>query len=403
MSADTNLDAASTRRDERDAVSDEWVLHHLVGDLDYARERDYRGWDLYDGESSRILQALPVNNKWLNLAFQQTVRRAPVNVRPLLAVEQRRNFMGVALFAIANVRAFERTGEQRFLDDASELVEWLIENRSTGYRGFCGGHKHPLQDLDKRTMPNVPGIIGTTYAVRALLAAAKHLDASYRETALTAADFVFDDLDYSSHPDGARIDYKPIDTGDYYTLNANALGARLLVNLYDASGKRRLREGAREILDYVAAQQTEAGGWMYRDPPETSHLSMDNFHNGFIVESLLRYQEVCGSDRYASTLDDATAFYRGLFTDAGAPRYDERNEFPRDIHSSAQGAVVFSMLGDEAFARRIVRWAVEHLSNGKGRFYHEKRRFYTKRITLMRWCQAWMAHGMARLLSATSA
>lgn len=376
-----------------------WALHHLVGVLDYARERDYCGWDLYDGESSRILRAMPIDNKWVNLVFQQTVRRSPVNVRPLLGVEPRRNFMGIALFTVANLRAYELTGRDRFREDAAELAEWLVDNRSTGYSGFCGGHKHPLQGLSKRTLPNDPGIVGTTYAVKALLAAGKHLDSAYRDVAVTAADFVFDDLEYSSHPDGARIKYKPIDTGEHYTLNANALGARLLINLYDETGADRLRDGARNVLDYVAAQQTAEGGWMYRDPPDASHLSMDNFHNGFVIESLLRYQEVCGSDRYADALADALPFYRGLFTDEGAPRYDEANEYPRDVHSSAQGAVVFSMLGDEAFARRIIEWAVTNLSNWKGAFYHEKHRFYTKRTTLMRWCQAWMAHGISRYLT----
>ena len=377
-----------------DHLHDEWVLHQLVNVLDYARARDYRGWDLYDGESSRLLRALPVDNKWLNIAFQQAVRRAPVNVRPLLRVEQRRNFMGVALFAIANFRAYELTGQSRFLDDGRELVEWLVDNRSTGYSGFCGGHKHPLQGLDYRNEPNVPGIVGTAYAVEALLLAATHVDDRYREVALTAADFVFEDLEYATHPDGARIKYKPLDTGENYTLNANALGARLLINLYEVSGEERLREAATNILDYVAAQQTPEGGWRYRDPPEASHLSKDNFHNGFVVESFLRYGDVTGSDRYASTLDTALPFYRGLFTDAGAPRYDERHEYPRDVHSSAQGTVVFSMLGDE-FAQRVVQWAVENLSNGKGRFYYERRRYYTKRITLMRWCEATMAHGLA--------
>jgi uncharacterized protein YyaL (SSP411 family) len=335
----------------------------------------------------------------VNLSFQQFIRRAPVNVRPLFLVEQRRNFMGVALFAIANFRAYQYTGESRFLEDGRSLADWLIENQSVGYAGFCGGHKHPLQKLSKRIDPNVPGIVGTTYAVKALLAADAHLEGEYRETALTAAEFVFDDLDFESHPDGARIDYKPTDTGDYYTLNANALGARLLVNLSEVSDEERLRTGARDILDYVAARQTDDGGWMYRDPPNTSHLSMDNFHNGFIIESLLRYQEVCETDRYAETLSDAVAFYRDLFTDDGAPRNDEANEYPRDIHASAQGAVVFSMLGDREFARRVVQWAVENLSDGDGRFFFEKRRFYTKRITLMRWCQAWMAHGISRSLA----
>jgi hypothetical protein len=367
--------------------------------LDYARERDYRGWDLYDGESSRILQALPIDNKWVNLSFQQAVRRAPVNVRPLLAVEQRRSFMGIALFTVANLRMYELSGREKFRDEARELADWLVENRIEGYSGFCGGHRHPLQDRTKRLAASDPDVVSTTYAVKALLAAGEYVDSSYRDVALTAADFVFDDLDYSSHPDGARIKYNPVDSGNHYTLNANALGARLLTNLYDTAGNDQFRDGARNILDYVAAQQTEEGGWMYRDPPETSHLSMDNFHNGFIIESLLRYQEISGTDRYTDTLADAVGFYRGLFEDNGAPWFDESNEYPRDIHSSAQGAVVFTMLGDSQFARQIIEWAVTNLSDRNGQFYHEKRRYYTKRITLMRWCQAWMAHGVSRYLT----
>jgi len=390
--------SAKTRNGADNRISDRWVTDSLAMTLDYARERDYCGWDLYDGESSRILQVLPVENKWINLLFQQFPRRAPVNVRPLLAVEQRRSFMGIALFTVANLRMYELSGQDEFRDEARELADWLVENRISGYSGFCGGHRHPLQDRTKRLMEDDPDIVSTTYAVKALLAAGEYIDPGYRNVALTAADFVFEDLDYSSHPDGARIKYNPIDTGDHYTLNANALGARLLANLYDVFGEPRFLEGARNILDYVAAQQTEEGGWMYRDPPESSHLSLDNFHNGFVIESLLRYQETSETDRYAETLNDAVAFYRGLFTDDGAPWFDESNEYPRDVHSSAQGAVVFTMLGDRAFARRVIEWAVTNLSNRKGAFYHEKRRYYTKRTTLMRWCQAWMAQGISRYL-----
>jgi len=398
MTERTGLSPDATGESDR-AAADSSAVRTLKQTLAYARERDYRGWDLYDGESSRILRALPLDNKWVNLSVQQAVRRAPVNIRPLLLVEQRRSFMGVALFTVANLRLYELTGRDAFREEARELADWLVENRISGYEGFCGGHRHPLQHTEKRLAVSDPDIVSTTFGVKALLAAGEYIDSSYRTLALTAADFVLEDLGYSSHPDGARIKYNPVDSGDHYTLNANALGARLLTNLHDASGERRFLTAARDILDYVAAQQTDEGGWMYRDPPESSHLSMDNFHNGFIIESLLRYREVTGTDRYAETLDDAVRFYRGLFTDDGAPWFDESNEYPRDVHSSAQGAVVFATLGDDEFAKRIIAWAVRNLSNREGRFYHEKRRYYTKRITLMRWCQAWMAHGVSRYLT----
>ncbi|MFC7198879.1 antibiotic ABC transporter permease [Halospeciosus flavus] len=371
------------------------MLGTLRDTLTYARERDYRGWDLYDGESSRFLQALPVESKWLNLGFQQVVRRAPVNIRPLLLVEQRRNFMGIALFTLANLNAYELTGEERFRREARDLADWLVENRSVGYSGFCGGHKHPLQGLDGRTDPNTPGVVGTSYAVKALLAADAHCDPDYLDRARTAAGFVLEDLDYEPHDEGARIDYKPTDSGEHYTVNANALGARLLVDLYAATGEERLRRAATQILDYVASTQTTAGGWYYRDPPSASHLSMDNFHNGFVVEAFLRYGAVCDPARYADVIDDAVAFYRGLFTPSGAPDQDEESAYPRDVHASAQGGLVFTALDEPDRAEEVLRWAERHLSDGEGRFYHEKRRLYTKRITFMRWCQAWMAYALS--------
>jgi len=368
----------------------------LVDTLQYARQRDYVGWDLYDGESSRLLRRVPVDNRWLNLAVQQLVRRSPINLRPLLRVEQRRSYLGAALFALANFGAAATTGEESYRREGLDLVEWLVDNHSTGYSGFCGGHRHPLQGLTGKTPPGTPGIVGTAYAVRALLVAAEADDSKYRDIAHTGADFVVDDLDYTEAETGARISYRPDDHTDSVTLNANALGARLLLDLYDDGGDRALLERATAILDYVVSRQTDAGGWYYRDPPSDSHLSMDNFHNGFIVETLHTYHAITGTDRYAASFDRALGFYRETLFDAdGAPNHDEESAYPKDIHDVAQGIVVFNRVGAQPFAERILRWGREHLYHGDGRFYHQRRRYFTDRTTLMRWCQAWMAYALA--------
>lgn len=367
----------------------------LAEALRYSRNREYRGYDKADGMSSKILQAFPVENKWLNLSFQESIKRAPINLRPFLMVTKRRNFKGMSLFACANTAMWDLSGKEVYRKEAMECLDWLIENGNQGYAGFCGGHLHPVQGLNSKVPPKTPGIVGTSYAVRALLRGGQ-FDERHRKKAKTASKYLFNDLDYCEISSGARIKYKPTHSGNSYTLNANALGARMLVDIFEETKRQQFAKSARNILNYVASNQTESGGWEYRDPPSASHLGMDNYHNGFIIESFLRYQEVIEADAFTDTVEDALAFYREvLYDDNGAPCWDESSTYPRDTHAAAQGIIVFTHTGNLKFARRIIDWTINNLYAGNGRFYYQKKKYYTKRFTLMRWCQAWMSYAMS--------
>ncbi|MFD1588319.1 antibiotic ABC transporter permease [Halorientalis brevis] len=408
------VEISSETADERveTTIEDYRVVDLFLQTLSYARDRDYTGWDYGDGMSSRILQALPVDNKWLNLVFQETSKRCPVNVRPLLLVEQRRNFKGTALFSMANLTASELGFTQArhapnqspvdYAAEADELAAWLVEHQCSGYGGFCGGHRHPIQHLDGRGQPSDPDVVSTSYATKALLRAGA-LDEAYPDIARSATEFVDGHLNYRQVEGdrGAKVNYHLNHSEEYYTINAGALCARLFVDLYAQFGDDAYRTRARELLDHIADLQADIGGWTYRHPPDASHLSMDNHHNGFVIESFQRYHAVTDEERYADTLDTALHFYRHeLFEPNGAPNFDEQNAYPRDIHASTQGVLVFTYAGDLQFARQILQWVFDNLHAGDGQFYYRKERFYTRRVTLMRWCQAWMAYAMGEYLKA---
>ncbi|MDQ2052599.1 antibiotic ABC transporter permease [Natronolimnohabitans sp. A-GB9] len=386
----------------------DYYFSTLDSTLEYARRRDYTGPDYGDGMSSQLLQRLPFENRFLNLAVQEVVKRTPVDVRPLLRVEHRRNYKGAALFTMANLnyhelashRGSDRTLDFDPIDEAEQLADWLLEERVTGYSGFCGGHRHEMQHLHTKGVPSDPDIVSTAFAVKALLRAAE-LDERYAEIARTATSFLVEDLNYREVEEGAKIDYHMNHPEDSYTLNSAALGAGMLVDLYEYFGDDELRERATKILDHLAAHQTDIGGWPYRLPADASHLSMDSHHNGFIIESFQRYRDVVDADRYTETLDDALEFYREeLFELDGAPNFDESNAYPRDIHASTQGLLVFTREGDLEFAERILRWVLANLQVEDGQFYFRKHRHHTKRVTLMRWCQGWMSYAMSEFLLA---
>lgn len=401
----TSVESSETDqvRSFKDESDEQFLRQVLARTLRYARKRNYVGYDYFDGMSSAVLQSLPFENKWVNIAFQEGIKRAPINIRPYLLVEQRRNFKGIALFCLANTKMYEATGESEYYEQAVELGDWLIQNQNDEYSGFCGGHRHAMQQLRERRSAETPNIIPTSYGVKALLA----LDAmvknstgnDYAKIAYTATTFVFEELDYTEFESGARIKYHPGFDGTFYTLNGGAIGARLLIDLYEQFQDEQLRKRATKLLDYLQKKQTSAGGWMYRDPPSASHLSMDNHHNGFIIESYQEYMRKI-EPRYTNTLAKSLRFYRRtLFTPDGAPNWDENHTYPRDIHAAAQGIIVFSIAGEFEFARQIIDWTLANLYAGNGQFYYQKRRFYTKTFTLMRWCQAWMAYALAIYLS----
>lgn len=377
----------------------------LLKTLNFSSERDYLGYDKHDGMSSRILQKIPFDNKWINLIFQEAAKRAPINIRPLLLVKKRRSIKGACLFTLANLNAFDLTNNTKYIEEAKTLIDWVVKNRiKKKSSGFCIGHNHEVQGLNKKTTPSDASVVATSDAVRALLKSSEYLDnKKYAKIARTSSKVIFEDLDYTECNNGSRIKYKPISSGDSYTLNANAMGARLLIDLYQEFGDKKYFNSSTKIFDYVVSNQTEMGGWMYTEPPSASHLNMDNYHNGFIIESLLDYKEITNSNRFDRSLNKALKLYKtSLYNEDGSPHWDEKSEYPKDIHAAAQGIIVFTKVGDLEFARKIMDWTLENLYAGEGKFYYQKRRFYTKKFTLMRWCQAWMAYAISKYIISLS-
>lgn len=371
----------------------------LEATLAWARHRDYAGYDYADGMSSRIRELLPFEHPYLNLAFQESAKRAPVNVRPLLRIPRRRSFKGSGLFVSANLAAHALTGDPRYHVEAVRLGRWLLAHRRDSPFGW--GHNHHLQTRSGTVSRNTPSIVTVTYVTRALI----ELEATGMEVPFDVPTeiegFVRGPLGFEQISEGGRIDYRAQSSAPYTVLNANALAGALLAEVSMAYETPALRDPAEALLRYVAARQHASGGWMYADPPAASHLSMDNHHNGFILESYLRYRRATGDDTFDDTIRRAAAFHRDvLYEPDGAPNWDETRAYPRDIHAAAQGIITFTHLDDHAFARQVLAWTLQSLYAGDGRFRYRQGRLLTRRFTLMRWCQAWMALAVATLAAA---
>ena len=139
-------------------------------------------------------------------------------------------------------------------------------------------------------------------------------------------------------------------------------------------------------------------------PADRSHISHDNFHTGFVLESLKEYLYAGGDvTGVAEAYERGLSFYREhLFEPDGAPKFEHDQSHPHDAHAAAQSIRTFVRDGREenvTMAERVLDWSLAHLLDESGYFYRRRGKFADDKTPYMRWSQAWMCFAMASVVN----
>ncbi|MHC4564503.1 MAG: hypothetical protein ACYTE3_01980, partial [Planctomycetota bacterium] len=105
----------------------------------WIEEHDYKGFEPFDGLSS-YLRPLTCGSWFAERVLQQLVLRCPFHIRPLLGIKPLRSTKGIGFIARGYLRMFASTGNPGYRNKAIHCLDWLIENRSPGYAGYCWGN-----------------------------------------------------------------------------------------------------------------------------------------------------------------------------------------------------------------------------------------------------------------------
>ena len=368
--------------------------------LEWSRQQAFKGHNKHDGLNSPILRTLLGWGRWPRLVAIQSVMRFPVNPRTLLLVPRTYNPKGLALFSQGFLDLYRARRNPEHLQESERLLSLLLDLRAPGaWSGDCWGYPYPWQDLGFYAPANMPNAVVTSFVCEAFLDAYRETGkARYLETVASAVNFFLEDLPVLRDTPGELcLAYMPVPMR-MRVLDVSILVGAVLAQYAAFSGSDQCALAASRLVRYVVSLQTDYGAWYYTDPPQDSPIRHDNYHTGFILDALARYM-TASSDRewgqaYCSGLD----FYAAeLFNHDGSPRWMSDRDFPHDVHGAAQGILTFSRHRADfpGLADRIAAWTLRNLYDGKGRFYYQQTRYFTKRFTLLRWCNAWMARALA--------
>ena len=380
-------------------------LEQAYGDLfAWCRERDFAGYDPFDGLNSRLFQASPFrNSRAARLLWTQLFKRSPINFRSLARVPPERNAKGIALFALASLARYRTLKTKEAEIDARQLLDDLMGMSLPGFKGAAWGYNFDWQGRAFFAPRGTPTLVPTAFAARALVEASESLDEKeYRQFARSICDFILNDLNRSDETtDEVCFSYSPLDQTRVF--NASLLAGETLATVGKLANEPGLCEWAKRAARYVVRRQREDGSWAYGVDDYQSWA--DNFHTAFILTSLSRIMESCESarDEFTPALTRGYKFWRErFFMSNGWPKYFPDLSYPADAHSAGAALVALVELrgrvpGALEVADQIAEWTENTLRSAEGFFYYQRRRWYTVRIPYMRWSEAWMAYGLARL------
>lgn len=376
-------------------------VDNILKDLTrYSDKCAYRGYNKHDGLNSPILRTLLGWGKWPRIIAIQAVMRFPINIRPILLGKKSYNPKGLALFAMGFLHRYQYDGNPDNLSRARQLLALLTELQSPGnWAGSAWGYHYPWQDPGFYAPTGTPNAVVTCFVCESFLEAYRITqNPDYLDVVASSIRFFLNDLTVLKEaPDELCLGYMPMPM-TMRVMDVSILIGAVIAQHAVLSQQDELLPVARRLLTYVVNQQTAEGAWFYTDPPGDSLIRHDNYHTGFILDALWRYMHAVNDMTWMQVYQKGLNFYaKHHFKADGAPRWMSDQDYPYDIHGAAQGIITFSRHRDlfPDLADAVADWAITHMYLGNGRFAYQKTRFYTKRFTLLRWCNGWMFRALS--------
>jgi hypothetical protein len=102
-----------------------------------------------------------------------------------------------------------------------------------------------------------------------------------------------------------------------------------------------------------------------------------------------------GDFSFLDNLNKGLAYYlQNFFTADGIPKYYNNAIYPIDIHAPAQLVLTLSRLKkfneQINLINKVIGWTIENMQSKDGFFYYQKKKYFTSRVSYMRWSQSWM-------------
>lgn len=359
----------------------------------WGEARDWCGWDPYDALTSPFSGVLSAGTRLGRRVLTQAVKDCPLNLRPVLGIPKARNQKAIGLVASAYAH-LASLGDDSARVAAESWLTWL-EREQVADAGAAWGYHFDVQTRFFSYPAGSPNTIATAFAAQAFLDGAELLgEERHLEVARRAAEFLVREMLVETR---AATFFRYVRQDSKLIHNANVLACAVLVRVARLGGDRAFLDPAVRAIQTTLAAQRADGSWPYSEWGGQGWV--DNFHTGYVLESLARATEI---DGVLGALERGVAFWESaMFLPGGVPKYRPDKIHPLDTHCYAQAIDTWLVLPRtperlERAARTAALLARDML-RPDGSLIFRRGRLLTNRVAFMRWTAAPSFRALARL------
>jgi hypothetical protein len=361
---------------------------------------DWRGYDPYDGLNSPFASYLTLGTAIGQRALTQVVKRSPINVRPLLRIKPAHNDKALGLVASGYARLAAARDDDTAAGAARSWLDRVVSDAVVDGSGRAWGYNFDVRTRFFGYARGTPNTIATSFVAHALLDGFELLgDVRFGAAAREATSFLLEHM--LDDQDATFFRYLPQERELVH--NANLLACSVAVRTC-VLREEPLDERVAEAVATSAAAQRPDGSWSYSEGPAGKWV--DNFHTGYVLESLDRCRVLVGGVQPA--LARGFDFWeREFFLPDGEPKPTTTRRFPVDAHDYVQAIETWlsaSAWRDGAFdrAESTADLLVDRMLNANGYVNFQRGRFFANRVPFVRWTTAPAFRALAGLELARS-
>jgi hypothetical protein len=371
--------------------------------LAYIEKEEFKGYDPYDTLNSWV----PFGwlGRWGKPIGIQIQKRNPINIRSLIGIKKDYNPKAIGLLLHSYSLMYQKKPTEEIKSKIDFLFNWLLENRTKGFKHFCWGYNFDWASSVKLLLAFSPTIVVSGFIAKGMIAYYEAFkDPKALEVLKSIGQFIEEDLDVSEDESGICFSYSTIEVDCCY--NASMLGSELFAFLYKETKIDRYKDLAIRSTNFVVDKQKADGRWNYSIKLETGkERTQIDFHQGYVVDSLANVMKYIpdSTEKYLPYLEKGIAYYqKNQFLANGQSLYRVPSKYPVEIHNQAQGIITFARWAhlNESYlsqSKKIAEYTIDNMLSPKGYFYYKKYPWITIKTPFMRWSEAWMLLALTEL------